>query len=291
MRSSDVDRTLTSAASNLAGLYARDKDDIFNENLNWNPIPIHTVPNNEDAVIVMLKDCPKYKQLSDEVSKAQYNEFVEENAEVIEIISNATTIPKDQINFVMLYGTFYCYQKTNPSYLPEWYSSLNQTVFQNFAGRQFIRENTTQLKRLGTGPLITYLTNYFDKAINGSAPKFLMLSGHDATITAVLNAMEVYDYKPPEFASMVIWELYQESNGTYTMEVFYKRNSESEAENLNVIEGVHEGNYEAFKQFLEPLMIDDATRTEECRILPNSSTSISLSLINVFVLLFVFFNF
>lgn len=51
MLSSDIDRAIMSAETNLAGLYElgpipRSRD-IFTE---WQPVPIHTIPESEDNV-------------------------------------------------------------------------------------------------------------------------------------------------------------------------------------------------------------------------------------------------
>ncbi|KAJ8982556.1 hypothetical protein NQ317_005027 [Molorchus minor] len=61
--SSNVDRCLMSASANLAALYAPVDDQIWNEALPWQPIPIHTKPEKEDALLAQQKPCVKYNKL------------------------------------------------------------------------------------------------------------------------------------------------------------------------------------------------------------------------------------
>lgn len=51
IQSSSEDRTLDSAYCNLAGLYPPKGDHIWNKNIRWQPIPVHSVPLNEDNLI------------------------------------------------------------------------------------------------------------------------------------------------------------------------------------------------------------------------------------------------
>ncbi|WAQ94197.1 PPAL-like protein [Mya arenaria] len=48
IESSDEDRCLMSAYSNLAGMYPPDDDQKFNHDIPWQPIPVHTRPAYED---------------------------------------------------------------------------------------------------------------------------------------------------------------------------------------------------------------------------------------------------
>lgn len=52
VRSTSIDRALMSAAVNLAGLYAPNEVQQWNDDLGklWQPIPIHSIPKELDAV-------------------------------------------------------------------------------------------------------------------------------------------------------------------------------------------------------------------------------------------------
>jgi lysosomal acid phosphatase len=50
IRSTDVDRKLMSAESNLAGMFPPVGDQVWNEDIHWQPIPVHTVPEKLDNV-------------------------------------------------------------------------------------------------------------------------------------------------------------------------------------------------------------------------------------------------
>lgn len=39
-----------SAEANLAGLYPPEEQQVFNPNISWQPIPVHTVPDDMEKV-------------------------------------------------------------------------------------------------------------------------------------------------------------------------------------------------------------------------------------------------
>lgn len=63
-----------SAQANLAGLFAPKAEEIWNKNILWQPIPVHTVPRVLDHVLAAKKPCPKYMQA--------FDDYVKKSAEV-----------------------------------------------------------------------------------------------------------------------------------------------------------------------------------------------------------------
>lgn len=77
-RSSNTSRTIMSAQFNAAGLFEQSvADQIHNENTtDWQSIPIHTVPLNEDYLVYQSIPCAK--------SDKQHDEYVQSMAVISE---------------------------------------------------------------------------------------------------------------------------------------------------------------------------------------------------------------
>lgn len=78
IQSTDVDRTLMSAESNLAGFFPPESNEIWNGKLLWQPIPIHTLPENIDYVLAGKKPCSRYAYALKQYKRtAEYKEILE----------------------------------------------------------------------------------------------------------------------------------------------------------------------------------------------------------------------
>lgn len=51
-----------SAESNLAGLFPPASQQLWNPDILWQPIPIHTIPEKLDYILAAKKSCPAYDE-------------------------------------------------------------------------------------------------------------------------------------------------------------------------------------------------------------------------------------
>lgn len=65
IQSSDVDRCIMSAAYTLAGMFPPTGQEIWNNSLMWQAIPIHTIPKRLDHILAAKRSCPLYKTAYD----------------------------------------------------------------------------------------------------------------------------------------------------------------------------------------------------------------------------------
>lgn len=49
-----------SAQATLASLFPPSKEQIWHENLHWDPIPVHTTPQKQDYILGVLKKCDRF---------------------------------------------------------------------------------------------------------------------------------------------------------------------------------------------------------------------------------------
>lgn len=86
IQSSNVDRTIMSALANLAGLFPPNNEETWNEDIQWQPIPVHTIPKSVDRILY-VGNCDKY---NDALRK-----YIEESPEIQRIYSKNVELFSD----------------------------------------------------------------------------------------------------------------------------------------------------------------------------------------------------
>uniref|UniRef100_A0A9J7X7A0 Lysosomal acid phosphatase n=1 Tax=Cyprinus carpio carpio TaxID=630221 RepID=A0A9J7X7A0_CYPCA len=234
IRSTDVDRTLMSAEANLAGMFPPNGSEEFNPDLKWQPIPVHTVPVDKEKLLSFpLEDCPRYTQLMNETEKTDiFLNMTETYKELIEMVRNKTGLEKANIETIWsFYDTLFCEAKHGMR-PPDWVTpSVMETLkmLKNFGFQILFGIYKRKEKcRLQGGLLLDQIIKNLS---NAAAPdskqevKMMVYSAHDTTVVALQEALNVFNGLQPPYASCHLIELHQEENGMFTVEMFYRNDT------------------------------------------------------------------
>ncbi|XP_050501607.1 lysosomal acid phosphatase-like isoform X2 [Diabrotica virgifera virgifera] len=267
VHSSQVDRCLMSAAANLAGLYPPKSFQLWNQNILWQPIPIHTTNIKDDHIITEKRHCRKSRIIMEHLKNQTYPPLYRKYSKVIEYLSLKTGWnPISLSNIKTLNSVINTYKSYNKSFVPEWLSKLETGVLEYFSDIVYgIQSSTPEIARLRIGPFFNYIIQNFDSFLDSQAaptPKFLAISAHGTMISSTLGAMQANRTKIIKFGDSVLWELRQRNNGSYYVNVVYK--NETDFVVLKLLRCDYDCNYNNFKKILANIVVNITQWEYEC---------------------------
>uniref|UniRef100_A0A2K6USP4 Lysosomal acid phosphatase n=1 Tax=Saimiri boliviensis boliviensis TaxID=39432 RepID=A0A2K6USP4_SAIBB len=270
VRSTDFDRTLMSAEANLAGLFPPNGMQRFNPNISWQPIPVHTVPMAEDRLLKFpLGPCPRYEQLQNETRQTpEYQNESSRNAQFLDMVANETGLTDLTLESVWnVYDTLFC-EQTHGLRLPPWaspqtmqrLSRLKDFSFRFLFGiyqqaeKARLQGGETLRSAMGASHTLPSLLKY-------SLPS---PSQHDTTLVALQMALDVYNGEQAPYASCHIFELYQEDSGNFSVEMYFRNESERAPWPLSLPGCPHRCPLQDFLRLTEPVVPKDWQ--QECQL-------------------------
>jgi len=297
VKSTDVDRTLMSAQANMAGLFPPSGYMQWNPDLVWQPIPIHTKPQSQDYLLsVEHTACPRLTKLrKDARNSDEIQSVFKDNKELLDYISSHSGSKVNSVEEAdWLYDNLLVeklYNKTLPSWTQKVFPGGE---FEKIRNLIFTVDSLThEMKRLQAGPLLQIMKEDWIEAINGSfAKKMEIFSGHDNTISYILNSLNIFDGKPPNYASAVIFELHQLPSSQFGVKILYHKQLDEEPEVLKLPGCEAVCQLEKWIQLTSSVTPDMESWNKECNLGINAITFLQFDIIflvltSVFVLFII----
>jgi hypothetical protein len=145
--------------------------------------------------------------------------------------SGSKTIPLPLREIWFLFDPLFaasCHNETHK--LPDWVNAtVQQEIWRLYDISSKFLYHTDLLKRLRGGPLLTDILNRMQMRSNGNLDKrlkFYAFSGHDTSISALLNAFGLDVDIFPHYSTAVFVELH-EINNEFVVKIFYKTQTDS----------------------------------------------------------------
>uniref|UniRef100_A0A034VI38 acid phosphatase n=1 Tax=Bactrocera dorsalis TaxID=27457 RepID=A0A034VI38_BACDO len=231
VRSTDVDRTLASALSNLAGLYPPIGAEIWNKDIAWQPIPVHSKPEREDKELAGKVPCAAYDYArSALLNSITFQQLNQRYQYLFDYLTKYSGRKVDTLEAIQrMNNTFYIetlYNRTLPEWTKKVYPSADMTYIADFAFS--INTYTRRMARLKAGPLIKEMLQRFGEKARGSLKpdrSVWIYSAHDTTVANVLNTLKLYDMKSPGYTACLLFELRIDEQNQPFVSIFYKNNS------------------------------------------------------------------
>nr|XP_047933563.1 lysosomal acid phosphatase isoform X3 [Anser cygnoides] len=183
-----------------------------------------------------LNPCPRYEQLQNETRHSpEYINKTRENLQFLQMVANETGIRDVSLETVWsVYDTLFC-EQVHKMDLPPWVTPdvMSQLKQLKDFGFEFLFgiHHRVEKARLQGGVLLDHIRKNLTKAANASAHQHLKLlaySAHDTTLVALQMALDVYNKIQAPYASCHLFELYQEDDGDFSVEMFFRNESGKE---------------------------------------------------------------
>lgn len=89
VRSSDWDRSINTANLVLAGLFPPKGNQVWNYNLPWQPIAVHSIPKPIDYILYAEVACKRLIEAREEYSKSpETQKIMDDNRELLQYVEN-----------------------------------------------------------------------------------------------------------------------------------------------------------------------------------------------------------
>ncbi|KAM8928463.1 lysosomal acid phosphatase isoform 2-T2 [Lycaon pictus] len=231
---------------------------------------LNTSYHRQELLKFPLGPCPRYEQLQNETRQTpEYQNESVQNAQFLDMVANETGLTDVTLETVWnVYDTLFC-EQTHGLVLPPWASPQTMQRLSRLKDFSFrflfgIYEQAEKARLQGGVLLAQIRKNLTLMATSSQLPKLLVYSAHDTTLVALQMALDVYNGEQAPYASCHIFELYQEDNGNFSVEMYFRNESNKAPWPLILPGCLHRCPLQDFLHLTEPVVPKDWQ--QECQL-------------------------
>lgn len=231
VESSAKPRCIMSAQCCLAGLFPPRGSQVWTEGLDWQPIPVVTIPSEDDNTLGLSKICRKWILLYIRAMLVHQRQF---NESFTELIANKSGIHvKTLIDVMRLADTLLCERDEGISW-SNWVNDAGvwEKIYGVYKNGNTAYTASDEMIRFKGGPLLKKIIGNMHAYIKAAkrkelgkkfrtVPKVYMYSAHDVTVQSLFAAMGIRLWPIPP-AALAIVELHKIGK-KYKVKSYYKK--------------------------------------------------------------------
>ncbi|XP_057302555.1 lysosomal acid phosphatase-like [Hydractinia symbiolongicarpus] len=231
IRSSATDRCLQSAEAQLAALYPPKGWQVWNADIPWQPVPIQTVPADNDPVLRPDSTyCPTLHKIWE--AKKHEPKYVRKEKKYAKLMKYVSRHSGWDVNFdnAWIVMDDLKSEKVQGLPTPKWalpiYDDLQYITDWLFLNKYI---GGAKLGKILGGTLLGVINEGMLKLSKGKdldkLRKLNMFSGHDTSILSLSTALDIPITESPYYASCLMIELYTNHRGAYFVEMNFRNDS------------------------------------------------------------------
>ncbi|CAH2010039.1 unnamed protein product [Acanthoscelides obtectus] len=236
-RCTDYNRTKMSLQLVLASLFPPTGQNVWENSLNWQPVPFNYWPVEEDYVLGdPHKNCPVFQKYYLEYLNSSDAKMLYENfTDIHKFLEEKTGQRLYSKSFAELYFTLTT-EHENGFLMPDWAKSVYPHI-KHLAIMDYVSSTSTDLlKRLSSGFLIKKVIEDSKAKADGKeykGTKIFLYSAHESNVAAILRFLGLFHPHVPPYGSYLSMEIHN-FDGKRIIKIYYQDYSADKPKKLKI---------------------------------------------------------
>ncbi|CAH0387471.1 unnamed protein product [Bemisia tabaci] len=258
-----------SAQLTLAGLYPPIGIQVWNPDILWQPIPVHSLPKTCDDIPLVTKRCDLLTKEENQW-KTLIQKQLDGHDELLAYLSKSTGLEvKTLANISSIYNNLEVVEEQG-LLMPQWAQNVDLEELKSFAEIESMQLfKTPTMMKLQTGVLINEIVTNMMRKMEGSENFSRLLSlysASDRVLSRLWRGLNITrEISRQHYGAALIIELHK-INDRYRVKILHKRGSFEDELSILTIQGCEEGSFseldemcdlDTFSSVLQPIMITD----------------------------------